>query len=94
MTKMSDPQLTPERQLELWLAGDSQCPSTSNECCPDFSCCNPKLRVPIETRQAFVDGNAETREHLCFGFLCGFVEKETEPGDVHVAGMVPEKEDV
>lgn len=90
---MNDPQLTPERQLELWLAGDSRCPNTNNECCPDFSCCSPELRAPIETRQVFVDGDAQTRDHLLMGFLCGLVKKETKEGDVHVAGMVPEKED-
>lgn len=34
------------------------------ECCPDFSCCNPKLLWPEEVRRTFVEGDAQVRHQL------------------------------
>jgi hypothetical protein len=37
---------TPDEQLRRWAAGDSVCPNSRHECCPDFSCCKPRLGWP------------------------------------------------
>ena len=81
--------LTPEDQLAAWLVGESKCPNTLDCCCPDFSCCRPELLAPIETRQAFVNGTDETRQHLLAGFLGAAMASHK----VHFAGSIPEKED-
>lgn len=73
--------LTPDDQLAAWLRGESLCPNTRDECCPDFSCCNPDALAPLEQRRAFVEGTPEVREHLCLGFLGNAFS------DVHVAGL-------
>ena len=86
-------ELTPERQLEAWLRGESLCPNTRDECCPDFSCCIPSALVPIEQRQAFVDATQEVREAMCVGFLGGLSEAASD-SKVHIAGQIPDPEDV
>ncbi len=72
--RTSAPPLTPERQLALWVAGKPQCPNTRNECCPDFSCCKPKLLAPLAMRKRFVAASQEEREKMMLGdFLGKFV---------------------
>ncbi len=80
---------TYDEQLEAWLRGESLCPNANGECCPDFSCCRPELLAPVETRRAFVSGTEETRHHL----LGGFLAEALSGRNVHIAGMVPERED-
>jgi hypothetical protein len=43
--------MTPDEQLELWLAGNSVHNPDTDECCPDFSCCVPELQMGPEERQ-------------------------------------------
>ena len=42
-------------QLEEWVSGNPIHNSIEDECCPDFSCCNPKLLQPEEIRKIFKD---------------------------------------
>jgi hypothetical protein len=73
--RMSD-----EEQLRRWVAGDSvhrvftRGGKTDYECCPDFSCCNPKLLAPLEKRQEFADASQSERERMCFEFLGGMLK--------------------
>lgn len=76
--------LTPERQLEQWQKGNSLCPNTHGECCPDFSCCNRKLLASQEVRDAYVAGTQEGRERLLGQFLGAL--GESIGADVHIAG--------
>ena len=68
---------TPDEQLARWAAGKSVCPNTRHECCPDFSCCQPKLAWPLERRAKFVAADQGTREKMMMGALGGLV---TETG--------------
>ena len=61
--------ITPAEQLEAWADGRSICPSTTGECCPDFSCCRPKLGWQLERRAAFVAADQETREKMRVGSI-------------------------
>jgi hypothetical protein len=61
--------VTPDVQLRRWAAGDPVCPSTTGECCPDFSCCRPKLLWPEEKRRLFVQADQRTRETMLVGSL-------------------------
>lgn len=38
------------KQLILWLFGKSIHNDVTDECCPDFSCCNPELKEPFKKR--------------------------------------------
>lgn len=88
---MSDEtKLTPEVQLERWVAGESLCPNTRNECCPDFSCCRPELLAPKVEREAFAAAHGRTREHMLGGFLSEAISTYKPDAKVHIAGMAPE----
>ena len=77
--------LTPERQLQEWQRGNSMCPSTLSECCPDFSCCEPTLLQPQEVRDGYLRGTSEQKTELLGIFLGGLA---TLRGlDVFVAGL-------
>lgn len=58
---------TPERraylaackhQLSMWLTGVSLHNKVNGDCCPDFSCCHPDMRMPMDERAAYY------REHV------------------------------
>jgi hypothetical protein len=53
-------------QLDSWIAGTPEHNHFAGECCPDFSCCSPQNIWPLERRQKFADGDAQTRERMCF----------------------------
>ena len=61
-------------QLSEWVAGRPWHNTVRDECCPDFSCCQPTLLVPVAARIAFRDANREDRERMLFGFLSGAVD--------------------
>jgi len=61
--------VTINEQLQLWVKGDSQHNPDRDECCPDFSCCNEKVSTPLETRQAFVNGDEKIRTEMLGMFL-------------------------
>jgi hypothetical protein len=81
--------LSPEQQLAAWVDGRSICPNTDGECCPDFSCCTPKLLWPPEKRAAFAKAEQGTREKMMAGSVDGLLESvgekvrvtRGEPGD-------------
>ncbi len=52
-----------------WANGISIHNTVEDECCPDFSCCQPKLQASEADRKAFAAANEEQRESFLFGFL-------------------------
>ena len=60
---------TPEEQLKAWAEGTSTCPNSKHECCPDFSCCNPKLGWSLEKRAKFIASSQREREKMLIGAL-------------------------
>ncbi len=83
---------TYEEQELLWLAGTSVHVRTEDmaafdyECCPDFSCCDPKLLQPVEVRERFQRANKQERDSMLSEFLAAFVAS-LNAGNVHVAGQ-------
>ena len=69
LSKPLVPGLTPDVQLEKWVAGESLCPNTRDECCPDFSCCRPKLQWDEAKRVKFRDAEQGEREKMMMGAL-------------------------
>jgi len=61
--------LSCDEQLALWVSGESVHNSARDECCPDFSCCQPSLLQPPEVRQAFADASPDEREKWLMVFL-------------------------
>ena len=78
--------MTPEEQLDLWIEGKSVHNKERDECCPDFSCCEPSLLAPKEARIAFKKANEETRMGMLGVFLSGAVSKAAEEARVYIAG--------
>lgn len=76
--------MTPDEQLSQWVAGN---PIHNNErkiggremrggeCCPDFSCCNPKLLAPEAERIRFRD-NPAARDSMLVEFLARLLESQ------------------
>jgi hypothetical protein len=75
---------TAEKQLLMWVEGTSVCPNQDHECCPDFSCCRPKLRWPRRKREQFMAASEQERERMLLGSLSALTQ---EAGlRAHVAG--------
>lgn len=56
-------------QLLHWKDGTSIHNSVDNECCPDFSCCKPKLKQSDEVRKTFYYAKREQKDSMLFAFL-------------------------
>lgn len=56
--------MTPNEHLTLWVQGNSIHNLEHNQCCPDFSCCAPKLRWPKERREQFKLASDDVREMM------------------------------
>ena len=74
-------------QLAEWLKGNPVHNMIRDECCPDFSCCNPGSLVPPEIRQEFVDADEEKRQGMLMMFLGGAFETLGKRDQVYIAGM-------
>jgi hypothetical protein len=65
--------MTEEEQLQSWLLAKPFHNNEKDVCCPDFSCCNPKLLAPLHEREFYVgsvlQGNEETAKKLLKVFL-------------------------
>jgi hypothetical protein len=73
---------TPDEQLRRWAAGDSVCPNTRHECCPDFSCCKPQFGWPLEKRAKFVAAGQGEREKMMMGALGDLIASTGEKAHV------------
>lgn len=60
--------MTREEQLEEWVEGNSKHNHILGLCCPDYSCCIPKLQAPRAARlrfqQAMLEGDARTVDDM------------------------------
>ena len=65
--------MNPIDQLEFWIGGLSLHNEETGDCCPDFSCCNPKLHAPKHERINFTrfwkEGNIAPCEIMLMNFL-------------------------
>ena len=66
--------MSPDQQLVAWVDGRPVCPNTDGECCPDFSCCMPKLLWPPEKRVAFAKADQKAREKMMMGAPVALIE--------------------
>lgn len=78
-----------KHQLEHWVAGTPTHNPIADECCPDFSCCNPASLLPQSARtkfsEAHLSGNYELCSQMLMMCLGGLV------GDkAHIVGDTPD----
>ena len=75
-------QMTCNEQLKEWVEGNSIHNDARDECCPDFSCCEPELLADRQTRETFANANDETRHEMLLMFLGGYINSDK----VYVSG--------
>ena len=78
--------MKPEEQLKLWVEGKSVHNQESNECCPDFSCCQPQLLAPKHERKAFLVAYQKKDEKTKMGMLIEFFGRAFSSPKIYVAG--------
>lgn len=65
--------MTREEQLKEWVEGNSIHNEENDVCCPDFSCCEPKLLASRAEREAFAkaykEGDERTVDNMLMMFL-------------------------
>jgi len=76
-----------DEQLTEWLKGNPVHNEIRDECCPDFSCCQPDLLWPEEQRQEFVDAGDEKRNGMLMMALGGLLESQGKRDDTYIAGL-------
>lgn len=79
--------MTPDKQLEEWVKGNSLCPNDRGECCPDFSCCTPSLLADEDARIAFSNASDEERMSFFGMFLGAAINKMATGKNVYIAGV-------
>lgn len=79
--------MTHDEQLAAWVDGDSQHGAGKHEdCCPDFSCCQPELLAPLAERKTFAAGNESTRNAMLGTFLGRMLAAAGQAESVYAAG--------
>ncbi len=78
--------MTVDEQLSEWLKGNSIHNDDRDECCPDFSCCEPSLLADQRTRQAFVDADWDIRYQMLMMFLSVGCSQMAGSDKIYIAG--------
>jgi hypothetical protein len=86
-----------KEQTRLWVEGKSIHNKRIlngreiEECCPDFSCCNPELLAPKEVRELFykarLEDNNKITDRLLGEFLSKLIATIPSKPKVHIAGL-------
>jgi Fe-S-cluster containining protein len=84
-----------EEQLDSWIEGIPKHNQNCDECCPDFSCCNPELLWDRDKREIFAGAYRSGDHKVCDSMLMESLATligSVKP-DVYIAGQMPEKDD-
>ena len=77
-----------QRQLNLWVVGQSEHNYVDNLCCPDFSCCRGiETIAPRETREAFIRASEDVKMEFLASFLAAALGNRA-----YICGTTPSKE--
>ena len=74
-----------KQQLDEWIKGNSA-HTDNGDCCPDFSCCNPKLMANEEERKIFAEADESKQMKMLFGYLGKMLAVEMPEKKVYLAG--------
>lgn len=77
--------MTVDEQLEKWVNGESIHNDERDECCPDFSCCDPNLLTSEEERRKFYESNEEIRLKMLHIFFARFLSS-MECENIYIVG--------
>jgi len=77
-------------QVKHWAAGTPTHNPIRDECCPDFSCCQPSLLMDEPARKRFLEahlsGDDETRHNMLMMCLGGMLSEAGADEKVHLVG--------
>ncbi len=76
--------MTCEEQIRLWVSGNSVHNDERDECCPDFSCCEPKLQASSSERLAFESGDENKRHEMLMTFLGRMIAVRTPNKSIYL----------
>ena len=77
--------MTSDEQLDEWVKGNPVHNKGRDECCPDFSCCQPKLLASEAVRRKFRDADEKARMGFLWMFLGAVIALESDK-KVYVSG--------
>lgn len=77
--------MTCEEQLAQWVNGISIHNHDRDECCPDFSCCQPELLATQEERTLF-SSRPDAKDSMLMMFLGRALSAMPKKVKVHIAG--------
>jgi len=75
-----------EEQLKLWVKGKPIHNDKWDECCPDFSCCQPHLLAPEHERKTFLEAHRKGDDKTKVSMLLEFLGRAFSSSNVYVAG--------
>ena len=78
--------MKPEKQLKLWVKGELIHNDERDECCPDFSCCQPQLLAPEHERKIFLEAYQKDDEKILMSMSIEFLGRAFSSQKVYVAG--------
>lgn len=76
-------------QTDRWVEGEPVHNPDRDECCPDFSCCNPDLLAPKKEREEFAEAHYNNDTDTVYNYLFYFLGKMVDAKSskkVHIAG--------
>lgn len=76
-----------EKQLTEWIKGNSVHNELRDECCPDFSCCQPALLWSEETRKEFAEAGDEKRRGMLMMSLGAVLAHAGKRDEVYISGL-------
>ena len=72
-------------QLDSWVSG---LPKHGDQCCPDFSCCQPDLLAPKDVREVFVAAYKAKNESVTMRMLMEFLGRAFATGKkAYIVGL-------
>ena len=83
--------MTDLEQLSEWVDGR---PVHGNNCCPDFSCCQPQLLAPPAVRELFAAAHKAGNEEVTMRMLMEFLGKAFSSEKVYIAGLEASRNEV
>jgi len=74
------------KQLRLWVEGNSVHNEERDECCPDFSCCEPSLLAPKHEREAFEEAYKRNDTEIVNKMLLKFLDRAFSSPEIYIVG--------
>lgn len=78
-------------QLNQWLDGISIHNRKTDECVPDFSCCEESINTPKSVKKAFIEAfnlNDDSHIQFLYSFLGDMIKREGKNAHIVTDGLI------